>query len=158
MLKSTLWWWLAAVIIFLWFGSQTTTSASAPTLTIPFRGYMLKIWAALDEVFSTNWFSLSNPAFTPFVQTRDILSSSPLTPLGILAKLSWPILLVSVQKVQLSVPTTSMTPELRYFMIWVLTLGSGFNEGDMTYLAAKSQSLSKSLEPSVPMVAAKVYP
>lgn len=63
-----------------------------------------------------------------------------------------------MQKVQLSVPTTSITPELRYFIICVLTVGSGFNDGDITYLDAISQSLSNNLEPSVPIVAANVYP
>lgn len=62
-----------------------------------------------------------------------------------------------MQNVQLSVPTTSITPELRYFIIWVFTVGSGFNDGDITYLDAISQSLSNNLEPSVPIVAAKVY-
>jgi hypothetical protein len=57
----------------------------------------------------------------------------------------------------LSVPTTSITPEFKYFIICVFTVGSGFNEGDITYLEAISQSLSNNFEPSVPIVAAKVY-
>jgi hypothetical protein len=59
--------------------------------------------------------------------------------------------------VQLSVPTTSITPEFRCFIIWVFTVVSGFKGGDITYLDAISQSLSNNFDPSVPIVAAKVY-
>lgn len=51
-----------------------------------------------------------------------------------------------------------MTPLWMNFIIWVLVFGSGLKQGDMTYLAATSQSLSHSLVPSVPTVDAKVYP
>lgn len=81
-----------------------------------------------------------------------------MTPFGILEKFYRPNLFWSVQKVQLSVPTTSITPEFIYFMIWVLTAGSGFKGGDITYLDAVSQSLSNNFVPSVPIVAASVYP
>jgi hypothetical protein len=45
-----------------------------------------------------------------------------------------------------------------YFMIWVLVLGSGLRQGDITYLEATSQSSFQSWVPSVPKVAARVYP
>jgi hypothetical protein len=93
---------------------------------------MLNICAALEEVVSTNWFSLIRPWRTPFVHTIDSRSYSPLTPLGILVKLYCPILFWSVQKVQLSVATRSMTPLPKYFMSCVFTVGSGLRGGDMT--------------------------
>ena len=93
---------------------------------------MLNICAALDEVTSTNLFSLNSPYLTPFVHTIDRRSSSPLTPLGILANDSAPKRFCYVQKVQLSVPTTSIIPLFKYFMSWVLTFGSGLIGGDMT--------------------------
>lgn len=99
-----------------------------------------------------------NPFLTPWVQTIDSLSYIPLTPFGILLKASFPNLFCSVQKVQLSVPTTSITPLFMYFMSWVFTLGSGLRLGDITYLEAMSQFLSNNLLPSVPKPAARVYP
>lgn len=156
MLWSTFWWWVLHEIVCLCFGSQITMSASAPTLTAPFRGYRLNIFAAWVETASTNWFYESSPAFTPLVHTTDSLSSNPFTPFGILLNWSFPILFCSVQKVQLSVPTTSITPLWINFMIWVLVVGSGLRQGDITYLDATSQSLSHSLVPSVPRVDASV--
>lgn len=43
---------------------------------------------------------------TPFSQMTDILSSTPLTPLGILVKSSLPRAFWHTEKVQLSVPVT----------------------------------------------------
>ena len=38
MLKSIFWWWVLAERVRVAFGSQTTISASAPTLIEPLRG------------------------------------------------------------------------------------------------------------------------
>ena len=92
------------------FGSHTTTSASDPGAILPFFGYRLKIWAALVEVTSTNLHSSMMPSLTPLVYTIDMRSSTPLTPLGILVKSSFPSALCSVLKVQLSLPTQSRDP------------------------------------------------
>lgn len=117
---------------------------------------MLNILAAFVETASTNWFSVSRPAWTPFVQTTESLSYKPLTPFGILLNWSFPILFWSVQNVQLSVPTTSMIPLWMDFIMWVFVVGSGLKQGDITYRAAISQFLSNSLVPSEPTVEAKV--
>lgn len=50
-------WWVFAVTIFTASGSQMTRSPSEPTAILPFRGYRLKIFAALVLVTATNWFS-----------------------------------------------------------------------------------------------------
>lgn len=50
-------WWVFAVTIFTASGSQMTRSLSEPTAILPFRGYKLKIFAALVLVTATNWFS-----------------------------------------------------------------------------------------------------
>lgn len=50
-------WWVFAVMIFTASGSQITRSLSEPTAILPFRGYRLKIFAALVLVTATNWFS-----------------------------------------------------------------------------------------------------
>lgn len=50
-------WWVFAVTIFTASGSQMTRSLSEPTAILPFRGYRLKIFAALVLVTATNWFS-----------------------------------------------------------------------------------------------------
>lgn len=43
--------------IFTASGSHITRSLSEPTAILPFRGYRLKIFAALVLVTATNWFS-----------------------------------------------------------------------------------------------------
>ena len=134
------WWWVFDEIIFLKLGSQIAISASAPYLITPLWGYIPNIWAALVDVFSTNWFSEIYPYLTPFVQTTDNLSSTPFTPFGILLKPYLPNCFCSVQKVQLSVLTTSIIPLFKYFIIWVFVFGSGLKQGDITYLEATSQS------------------
>jgi len=50
-------WWVFAVTIFTASGSHITRSLSEPTAIRPFRGYRLKIFAALVLVTATNWFS-----------------------------------------------------------------------------------------------------
>lgn len=50
-------WWVFAVTIFTASGSHMTRSPSEPTAILPFRGYRLKIFAALVLVTATNWFS-----------------------------------------------------------------------------------------------------
>ena len=93
---------------------------------------MLKILAATVEVAPTNLSGVMMPAWTPTVvegkyysadtkyfpaplsQMTDILSSSPLTPLGILVK-SWrPMAFCLEVKVQLSVPVHWRSPLCRY--------------------------------------------
>lgn len=67
---------------------------------------MLKILAAFVLVTATKRQGSKSPAWTPFSHTRDIRSSTPLTPFGILVKSPLPKALCSLLKVQLSLPVS----------------------------------------------------
>jgi len=71
---------------------------------------MLNIFAAFVEVTATYRHGSILPVFTPFSQTMDILSSTPLTPLGIFRKSSLPRAFWLASNVQLSVPVHSKSP------------------------------------------------
>ena len=75
-------------------------SASEPTAMHPFLGYMLKILAALVDVTATKRVGSILPDTTPFSQIKDILSSTPLTPSGILEKSFLPISFCDEENVQ----------------------------------------------------------
>src|SRR3569832_106990 len=102
-----------AEMVFSLFGSQTTRSASAPTSTAPFLGYMLRILAMLVEVTATNSLGVRRPVLTPLVHSSGMRSSRPPVPLGILAKLPTPLRFCAVVKAQWSVATTCSEPDCR---------------------------------------------
>lgn len=104
MLKSTAEWWVSTEMVCSNLGSQMTISASEPTAMHPFFGYMLNILAALVDVTATKRAGSILPETTPFSQMSAILSSTPLTPFGILVKSPLPISFWADEKVQWSVP------------------------------------------------------
>ena len=126
---------------------------------------MLKILAATVEVAPTNLSGVMMPAWTPTVvegkyysadtkyfpaplsQMTDILSSSPLTPLGILVK-SWrPMAFCLEVKVQLSVPVHWRSPLCRYCRYYIDAIDTIDNiytnlaSSSMRYLGVSVSSL-----------------
>ena len=84
------------------------------------------------EVTLTKSIGVKTPFSTPLFQTTDILSSIPLQPLGILAKLSLPMLFYYLQKVQLSVAVVSKSCVASSLISYSFVLGSSSITGDMT--------------------------
>ena len=123
---------------------------------------MLKILAATVEVAPTNLSGVMMPAWTPTVmagkyysadtkyfpaplsQMTDILSSSPLTPLGILVK-SWrPMAFCLEVKVQLSVPVHWRSPLCRYCRYYIDNIDNictNLASSSMRYLGVSVSSL-----------------
>ena len=124
---------------------------------------MLKILAATVEVAPTNLSGVMMPACTPAVinkdkyystdtkyfpaplsQMTDILSSSPLTPLGILVK-SWrPMAFCLEVKVQLSVPVHWRSPLCRYCRYYIDAIDNIYTNlasSSMRYLGVSVSSL-----------------
>ena len=125
----------------------------------------MKILAATVEVAPTNLSGVMMPACTPAVmegkyylpdtkyfpaplsQMTDILSSSPLTPLGILVK-SWrPMAFCLEVKVQLSVPVHWRSPLCRYCRYYIDAIDTIDNiytnlaSSSMRYLGVSVSSL-----------------
>ena len=86
----------------------------------------MKILAAVVEVAPTNLSGVMTPAWTPRSHMIAILSSIPLTPLGILVKSLIPMAFCFEVKVQLSVPVHWRSPlarsSIRYLGSKVVTL------------------------------------
>src|SRR3989337_2030684 len=123
--------WFFALIFFVAAGSQITMSASEPTATAPFLGYMFNIRAMFAEVTATNSSFVSRPVFTPAFHSTGMRSSSPPVPLGIIEKFLAPTRFCLIVKEQWSVATTESEPDCRpaHRLSWWLLLRNG---GDIT--------------------------